>query len=53
MGIDPIDRNANRAAGDEDPARSSGAVLGQERERQSGETGLNGYGEVGTPPART
>ena len=33
MGIDPTGRNARRAAGDGDPARSSGAVLGQERER--------------------
>ena len=33
MGIDPTGRNARRVAGDGDPARSSGGVLGQERER--------------------
>ena len=55
MGIDPTGRNARRAAGDGDPARSSGAVLGQERERERrrGEKELNGYGGVGTPPARS
>ena len=33
VGNDPTGRNARRAAGDGDPARSSGVVLGQERER--------------------
>ena len=33
VGNDPTGRNARRADGDGDPARSSGAVLGQERER--------------------
>ena len=53
VGIDPTSRNARRAARDRDPARSSGVILGQERERRSGETELNGYGAVGTPPARS
>ena len=39
MGIDSTGRNARRAAGDGDPARSSGAVLGQERERERDEVG--------------
>ena len=49
MGNDPTGRNARRVAGDGDPARSSGAVVGQERERQHGEKELNGYGGVRTP----
>ena len=50
VGNDPTGRNARRAAGDGDPARSSGAVLGQERETEWGKE-MNGYGGVGTPPA--
>ena len=53
VGNDPTGRNARRAAGDGDPARFSGAVLVQERERRRGEKELNGYGGVGTPPARS
>ena len=33
VGNDPTGRNPGRAAGDRDPARVSGALLGQERER--------------------
>ena len=33
VGNDPTGRNARRAARDGDPGRVSGAVLGQERER--------------------
>ena len=36
LGNDPTGRNARKAAGDGDPARFSGAVLGQERERETG-----------------
>ena len=52
MGNDATSRNARKAAGDGDSARSSGTVLGQERERET-EWGkeMNGYGGVGTPPA--
>ena len=50
MGNDPTGQNARRVARDGDPARSSDAVLGQERERRSGENKMNGYGAVGTPP---
>ena len=32
VGNDPAGRNARRAAGDGDPARAEGVVLGQERE---------------------
>ena len=35
VGINPTGWNARRVAGDGDPARSSGAVLGQEREREA------------------
>ena len=49
VGNDPTGRNPRRAAGDGDPARTSGAVL--ERERRSGERD-DGYGGVRTPPAR-
>ena len=49
VGNDPTGRNARRAAGDGDPSRFSGAVLGQERERRCGEKELNGYGGVETP----
>ena len=52
MGNDPIGQNVRRAAGDENPARFSGAVLGQERETAWGKE-LNGFGGVGTPPARS
>ena len=37
VGNDPTGRNPRRAAGDGDPARTSGAVLERERERRSGE----------------
>ena len=53
VGNDPTGRNPRRAAGDGDPARFSDAVLGQERERRHGKKELNGYGGVGTPPARS
>ena len=33
VGNDPTGQNPRRAAGDGDPAKASGAVLGQERER--------------------
>ena len=49
---DPTGRNPRRVAGDGDPARVSCAVLEQERERRRGERQTNGYGGVGTPPAR-
>ena len=39
VGIDPTSRNTRREAGDGDPARSSGAVLGQKREREREEVG--------------
>ena len=60
VGSDPTGRNPRRAAGDGDPARVSGTVLGQERERERereretawGER-VNVYGGVGTPPARS
>ena len=37
VGNDPTARNPRRAAGDGDPARASGAVRRQERERRRGE----------------
>ena len=52
MGNDPTGRNARRAAGDRDPARSSDVVLGQERDTKWGKE-MNGYGGVETPPARS
>ena len=35
VGNDPTGRNPRRVAGDGDPARVSGVVLGQERERET------------------
>ena len=50
MGNDATGRNVRRADGDGDLARSSGAVLGQERERETGwGIEMNGYGGVRTP----
>ena len=45
VGNDPTGRNPRRVAGDGDPARTSGAVLEQERETW-GERQVNGYGEL-------
>ena len=52
VGNDPTGRNARRAAGDGDPARSSSAVLGQERQRD--EVGKRDEWVWGSwnPPAR-
>ena len=50
MGNDPTGRNPRRAAGDGDPARTSGAVLERERERETkwGERRM-GMGELELP----
>ena len=48
VGNDPTDRNPRRVAGDRDPARTSGAVLEQERETWGGRR-VNGYGELELP----
>ena len=53
VGNDPTGWNPRRVVGDGDPARVSGTVLERERERRRGEKQTNGYGGVGTPPARS
>ena len=50
VGNDPTGRNPRRVAGDGDPARASGAVLEQEREKETwGKREVNGYGELELP----
>ena len=49
VGNDPTGRNPRRVAGDGDPARASGAVLEQERERDVGRETSEWVWGVGTP----
>ena len=49
VGNDPTGRNPRRVAGEEDPARTSGAVLEQERERDVGRETSEWVWVVGTP----
>ena len=49
VGNDPTGRNPRRAARDGDPARVSGAVLGQERERHRGEKSKWVWGSWNSP----
>ena len=48
VGNNPTDRNPRRAAGDGDPARTSGTVLERERETEWGERRM-GMGELELP----
>ena len=49
VGNDPTGRNPRRVAGDGDPARTSGAVLERERERDVGRETNEWVWGVGTP----
>ena len=49
VGSDPTSRNPRRVDGDGDPARTSGAVLEQERERDVGRETSEWVWGVGTP----